>query len=131
MSKTVYRRDNCRLCGSDHLELVLQLTPTPVGDAYIASDRLEQVQETYPVELFLCKSCGLAQLLDVVDPEVLYRDFIYETSISLGLVEHFQKYADQVLSQVNPAPESLVIDIGSNDGTLLKFFKNIVCVFSE
>lgn len=123
MNRSVYRRDNCRLCGSDNLELVLPLTPTPVGDAYKPSDRLDQIEDTYPIELFLCKNCGLAQLLDVVNPEILYSEFIYETSISLGLVEHFQKYAGKVLSQVKPTQGSLVIDIGSNDGTLLKFFQ--------
>jgi SAM-dependent methyltransferase len=99
------------------------LTPTPVGDAYVSVEHLNDVQETYPIELFLCRGCGLAQLLDVVNPEVLYSNFIYTTSISLGLVDHFQRYADNVLGRVHPPEESLVIDIGSNDGTLLRFFK--------
>lgn len=123
MSASVFRRDNCRLCGSQDIELVLELAPTPVGDAYVSEQRLEEVQETYPVDLFLCKNCGLAQLPDVIDPEILYRDFIYVTSISLGLVEHFQGYVEDVLHRVKPATGSLVIDIGSNDGTVLKFFK--------
>ena len=123
MSASVFRRDNCRLCGSQDIELVLELAPTPVGDAYVSEQRLEEVQETYPVDLFLCKNCGLAQLPDVIDPEILYRDFIYVTSISLGLVEHFQGYVEDVLHRIKPPAGSLVIDIGSNDGTVLRFFQ--------
>jgi SAM-dependent methyltransferase len=59
-----------------------------------------------------------------VIPQAIYIDYIYETISSLGLVDHFSKYADDVIADIAPQKESLVIDIGSNDGTLLKFFKN-------
>ena len=123
MNHPIFRRDTCRLCGDRDVELVLQLTPTPPVDAYVPPERLNILQEVYPLDLFLCHACGHAQLLDVVSPEVLYRDYIYVTSSSPGLVEHFQKYADGVLRLLNPSEGSLVVDIGSNDGTLLRFFK--------
>lgn len=123
MSTTVARRETCRLCGGRDVELVLPLAPTPVGDAYRPAERIQGPDEMYPLELFLCRGCGHAQLLDVVDPEVLYDHFLYETSISLGLVEHFKGYAEDVLRRVQPPAGSLVIDIGSNDGTLLGFFQ--------
>jgi SAM-dependent methyltransferase len=63
------------------------------------------------------------QLLDVVNPNVLFRDYIYTTSVSLGLVQHFQNYADEMVRRFAGAPGLLAVDIGSNDGTLLKFFK--------
>jgi hypothetical protein len=93
-----------------------------VGDAYGAPDRTH-VEERYALDVFLCQRCGHAQLLDVVDQAVLYGNFMYETSISIGLVEHFQKYADHVRRRVNPPPGALVVDIGSNDGTLVRFFR--------
>jgi SAM-dependent methyltransferase len=64
------------------------------------------------------------QLLDVVQPEAVYRDYLYETTSSLGLVEHFSTYAEKVLSRTHLAKDSLVVDIGSNDGTLLRAFKD-------
>ena len=73
--------------------------------------------------LYLCQGCGHAQLIDVVAPQILYEDYIYVTNSSLGLVEHFEKYAEEAMAQIRPTPSSLVIDIGSNDGTLLKHFK--------
>ncbi len=71
----------------------------------------------------MCRDCGFSQLLDIVIPQAIYVDYIYETISSLGLVDHFSKYADDVVAEIAPQKESLVIDIGSNDGTLLKFFK--------
>jgi len=125
MSKApIVRRDTCRLCGGHNLELVMHLTPTPIGDAYVSQKDLDKVQKIYPVDLFLCHSCGHSQLLDVIDPDILYRDYIYLTSDSLGLVEHFQKYANDVLHYINPPKGALVVDIGSNDGTLLGFFQS-------
>ena len=115
------RRGMCRLCSSKELELAFQLAPTPIGDAYLP---VKQKLESYPVELFLCRSCGLAQLLDVVEPEEVYRPYIYRTADSLGLVEHFRKYADEVMKAVNPKKGGLVVDIGGNDGSFLKFFRN-------
>lgn len=112
------------MCGSRDLELVLQLVPTPSGDAYVSVDKLAQTQEIYPLDLFLCHGCGLSQLPDVIDPEILYREYIYQTSISLGLANHFDSYAEQVLRRINPPKGGLVVDFGSNDGTLLKCYQN-------
>ena len=123
MSALVFRRDTCRLCGECDFELVLQLTPTPPVDAYVSAEQLDKLQETYPLDLFLCHACGHVQLLDVVSPEVLFGNYIYETSSSPGLVEHFRQYADEVLGRFKLLEGALVVDIGSNDGTLLRFFK--------
>jgi SAM-dependent methyltransferase len=123
MSKSNYRRDACRLCGSRNLELALRLTPTPLADSYVDAAAHRDPQPTYPLDLDLCSDCGFAQLRDVIQGEAIYIDYIYETKSSLGLVEHFQRYANAVVEQLRPAKDSLVIDIGSNDGTLLSFFK--------
>jgi hypothetical protein len=92
-------------------------------DHYVGPDRVEEVQERFPVDLYLCRSCGHAQLLDVINPEFLFREYLYTTSCSLGLAEHFRKYAEQALRRLAPVAGSLVVDIGSNDGSLLRFFQ--------
>lgn len=117
------RRPDCRLCRSRDLELVLTLAPAPLVDAYVPPDRAGAEQASYPLDLFLCSACGHAQLLDVIDPETLYRDYLYETTSSLGLPEHFESYAQDVMARIKPAAGSLAVDIGSNDGTLLGFFQ--------
>jgi len=118
----VVHRDTCRLCGSRDLQLVLAMTPTPPGDHYVTADAVNEQQPAYPLDLAMCGECGLAQLSDVVDPELLYRNYIYNTSISLGLVQHFDRYAESVVTRVSAPPGSLMLDIGSNDGTLLRAF---------
>ena len=82
MKVVVSRRDTCRLCGGQYPELVMQLAPTPLANAFVAHECLGEVQETYPLDLFLCHGCGHLQLLDVVDPEVLFRNYIYVSSTS-------------------------------------------------
>jgi SAM-dependent methyltransferase len=71
----------------------------------------------------MCRSCGLAQLIDVIDSEILYGEYIYVTASSMGLAEHFQGYAHSVTDRCRLKPGSLVVDIGSNDGTLLRHFR--------
>jgi len=105
--------------------MVLPLPATPVGDAYQASKEKATDLPTFPMDVYFCKKCGLIQLLDVVSPSLLYGHFTYETSISLGLPQHFVNYAKEVSETVKLAPGSRVIDIGSNDGTLLQAFKNL------
>ncbi|MFH1318969.1 MAG: class I SAM-dependent methyltransferase, partial [Candidatus Omnitrophota bacterium] len=124
MNLSMSQRDTCRLCKSKKLEKVLPLTPTALCDVYLHSDSVDKVQEIYPLDLFLCLDCGYVHLPYVVDPEIIYRDYIYVSTSSLGLSKHFQDYSEKVLRRVNPSKNSLVVDLGSNDGTLLKFFKN-------
>ena len=123
MPDTIVRRKTCRLCDGKDLKPVLKLAPSPLADSYIPENRLTEPQELYPLDLYQCGACGFSQMLDVVQPQVIYFDYIYETKSSLGLVEHFRGYAEDVLSRIAPKPGSLVVDLGSNDGSLLGFFK--------
>lgn len=123
MSVLSLQRATCRLCGGGDLEVVFEPPPTPLGDDYVSIERLKEVQEPVPLDLCLCRGCGHVQLSEVVDANVLYGQYMYVSSISLGLREHFERYADDVLRRLHPPTGSLVIDIGSNDGTLLRCFQ--------
>lgn len=114
------RVTECRLCDSSKLELILSFTPTPPGDQYLETP---QPQTCYPLDLMVCGSCGAVQLADTVDPALIYTHYTYTTSISPGLSAHFDKYAADVLERVQPKAGGYVVDIGSNDGTLLRAFK--------
>lgn len=121
--KHVTRKSTCRLCGSASLEHVLPILPSAIGDAFVSAERLDEHQDVYPLDCYLCLDCGHLQNIDVVDPEILFREYTYRTSVSLGLVEHFRKYAQSVVSGLEIPANSLVVEIGSNDGSLLKAFK--------
>lgn len=117
------RRSDCRLCGSGDLLSVLKLEPTPPANAFVDSNELGKEQEKYPLELFFCQDCGHVQLRDVVDPSLLFENYVYVSGTSPVFVQHFERYAQDVVSRFHPQKDQLVVDIGSNDGTLLGFFK--------
>ena len=118
------RRDTCRLCGGKDLHTVLELTPTPPANAFVGETGLDSEQPCFPLDVFFCRGCGHVQLLDVVDPGLLFEDYVYVSGTSPVFVEHFERYADDVTRRFGPEPGSLVVDIGSNDGTLLAAFKS-------
>jgi hypothetical protein len=124
MNKQSYRRLTCRLCGHRNLIKVLHLEPNPLPDAYVSQNQIHKIQPVFPLDLVLCKNCGQVQLSVVVYPEIIYKDYLYVTTSSLGLVKHFQQYAADTLSLVKPSLDSLVVDIGSNDGSLLRAYKD-------
>ena len=123
MNSTSHRRNDCRLCQSKNLELVLPLKPSALADSYLPADQCNHEQPRYSLDTYLCLDCGHVQLLEVVDPRIMFSHYLYVTSVSLGLLEHFRKYAQEVVETLNPAAGSLAIDIGSNEGALLKNFK--------
>ncbi len=118
-----FRRNDCRLCGSADLALVLQLTPTPPANAIVSEAERNQVQETFPIAVLFCRACSHVQLRDVVDPKILFENYRYMPGVSPAFVRHFRAYADFILKHYPAPPKALVVDIGSNDGTLLSFFQ--------
>ncbi len=110
----------CRLCDSTDLGLIMAFAPTPPGDAYIAEPKH---QRSYPLDLLTCRSCGAVQLADTVNPELIYTDYIYTTSISRGLEAHYEQYAASVVERLPRRGLARAFDIGSNDGTLLRAFQ--------
>lgn len=116
-------RSTCRLCGSGQLSLAISMVPTPLANAFVPPDRLDRKQETYPLDVFYCHECSHAQLLDIVDPKILFEHYVYVSGTSQVFVKHFAEYADFIVRRFGLAPGALVVDIGSNDGTLLSFFQ--------
>ena len=124
MKPTFYRRVDCRLCGGRDLRLVFSLNPTPPANAFLDKPDYDSREERYPLDLFFCLSCNHVQLLDVVDPEVLFRNYVYVSGTSQSFVNHFDEYASTVIDKFGIPTNSLILDIGSNDGTLLQKFKD-------
>ncbi len=123
MTEDCRRRDSCRLCGGRDLALILKLTPTPPANAFVAADTRDNPQPCFPLDVFLCRTCAHVQLLDVVDARLLFENYPYVSGTSPVFVKHFENYADGVGGRFELQPGGLVIDVGSNDGTLLRAFK--------
>lgn len=114
------KKKNCRLCRSKNLELVYKFNQSPVGDDYSTT---KYKKKLYDLMLMLCKKCNFVQLSNVIDPKVVYGNYIYVTKTSHGLSEHFQKLAQNLIKKEIVKKKGKVLEIGSNDGTLLNFLK--------
>ena len=80
----------------------------------------------YPLAVNTCRSCGFKQLTHVIDPKILYQqDYPYESVLTKSGLNHFYEFAFSVKKRFNLNSEDLVIDIGSNVGVLLNFFKSL------
>lgn len=117
------RRTRCRLCDGGTLDLAIPMKPSPIGDAFVKDPSI--VQELFPLDVYICQDCGHLQNLDVVDSRILFGNYTYHTSHSLGLVEHFRKYAAHVIEKLGISSSRFILEIGSNDGSLLSEFKGM------
>ncbi len=127
MKPSFLTRTTCRLCGSSDLSPGLSLQPTPIGDDYVSADRLSAPTELFNLDLHVCAKCGQVQLRDVVSPDLLYASFPYVTSVSVGLPEHFRRFAEEVMRKYEIAQQSLIVEIGSNEGPMLRAFQERGC----
>jgi SAM-dependent methyltransferase len=118
-----YKRTDCRLCASRVLECVLHLTPTPPANALVPATEKGKEQVAYPLDVYRCADCGHLQLLDIIDPKVLFTHYVYVSSTSSVMVGYLRDQCAAIISRLQLKPGDLVVEFGSNDGTLLRFFK--------
>ena len=113
------------MCDCENLEKVMALTPTPLGNNFLEQAELAMPEPAYPLDLYFCRECHHIQLGHVVDPRILYqRDYTYVSATSLRFVEHLTKYAVDMVQRFAMKAGTLVVDIGSNDGTCLRAFRD-------
>ena len=101
----------------------MELGPSPLANAFLKEEELVLDEPFYPLDVYFCSECGLVQLIDVVLPEVLFKDYVYLTGMSETMKKHFYMLAEDAVHNFNVNKNDLVVDIGSNDGTLLKAFR--------
>ena len=123
MTASVFHRTSCRLCDSKDVELVIKLEPIPLSENYTSDSETGKNADRYPVDVYMCAMCGHVHQLDVVDSKSLWENYTYFSGEAKGMPEHFRQVAAKVMDVYKPPAGSLVVDIGSNDGSLLKPFK--------
>jgi SAM-dependent methyltransferase len=123
MDTSHYKRMTCRLCDESRLNLIVPFGASPIGGAFVTKESFGNPQELYQLDLYQCHACGHVQLLDVVSPNLLFGDYSYFSGRT-GLVKHFAQYADSVMAREDLLAGSFVVDVGSNDGAFLKFFRD-------
>ena len=116
----------CRMCKSLNLFLYLDLGFTPHADQFRTALELDIPEIFYPLRVLMCENCGLSQLSHVVNPKVLYQfDYPYEQSMTRTGQAHWDSFAEYVVDNLKLKKNDVVVDIGSNVGTLLESFKKL------
>ncbi len=113
----------CRSCGEVRLKGVLTLGQLPLANRLLTQDELSADEPSYPLDLVLCPNCSLVQITETVPPDVLFRNYAYFSSFSDGMLKHARELAAQVVISQKLRPTSLVIEVASNDGYLLKNYQ--------
>jgi hypothetical protein len=113
------------VCQSDGLRLGLDLGTLPLANSFLSAQRAKSPvpEPMYPLRVAFCNNCGLIQLLDVVDKEEMFDEYAFLTATASTSLSHFEEYAREMIRRFGMTSTDLVVDIGSNDGTLLKSFK--------
>ncbi len=121
--KNGMQRKQCPLCASHDTQKVIDLGLHPLADTFLKE--IDILQMRYPLQVFLCNDCGYAGLIYVVDAQKRYQEheYSYTSSNSPVAINHFSEMAGQAIERLNVAKKDLVVDIGSNAGTLLQAFR--------
>ena len=109
----------CRLCGTALLDPVLSLGRTPLANSLLTDADLEHEEPAFPLDLAFCAHCSLVQITETIPPQDLFTEYLYFSSYSDTMLVHAATLARRLVGERKLGPESLVIEIASNDGYLL------------
>lgn len=115
-------KTTCRGCGRSGLEVVLDLGEQPLANAILRADDLARPEPRYPLALAYCPDCWLVQITETVAPDLLFREYTYFSSVSDAFVEHARGIAERLITERRLGPDSLVVELASNDGYLLQHY---------
>lgn len=118
-----YKRTECRACNGTSLRPFIELGPTPLANSFLRSEDEFESEARFPLDVYFCETCSLVQLTEVVDPEVLFRDYVYVTGTADTVRAHNREYAETLTDVLKLEPDDLVVEVASNNGQLLKCFQ--------
>lgn len=113
----------CYICDNKKLNKFLSLGHQPPSDGFLSQEKLNGPETFYPLDVYYCNKCHLVQLGYSVEPSELFGDYVYNTGTNNSLIKNFNELTNIIETRFNINSDDLAIDIGSNDGTLLKGYK--------
>jgi len=114
---------SCRSCGKRELITILSLGKTPLANALLTREQLSEQEQTFDLDLVFCPSCSLVQITETVPPEKLFREYFYLSSFSETMLRHSEENVQELIQSRNLNGKSFVVEIASNDGYLLQYYK--------
>jgi C-methyltransferase C-terminal domain/Putative zinc binding domain/Methyltransferase domain len=114
----------CRSCGAELEHTFCDLGMSPLSNAFLSAERLERMEPFYPLHAYVCGRCFLVQLQEFESPQHLFaEDYAYFSSYSQTWLDHARSYVQRMVERFGFGPSSMVVEIASNDGYLLQYFK--------
>ena len=121
MKRIVKEIKKCRFCSSDRIFKIIDFGEVGLAGAFLEQKDFK-IEKKYPQQLYFCENCYLLQIINKVDTKILFKDYFYFSSTISTLRNHFKKYAEEVTKEFLKPENSTVLEIGCNDGILLKPF---------
>lgn len=117
------RKTTCRFCGNALTYSFVDLGMSPLSNSYLRPEEIQEMEPYYPLHAYVCDVCYLVQLPEFQTPEKIFSDYAYFSSYSETWLRHAEDYTETMMSRFGYGPNSRVIEIASNDGYLLQYFK--------
>jgi hypothetical protein len=114
---------NCRFCETPLRHSLADLGVTPLSNSFVSREDVSKMEPFFPLHAFVCEECFLVQLDEFVPPEAIFSDYAYFSSYSETWLKHAETYTEQVCQRFGYGPSHQVVEIASNDGYLLRCFK--------
>jgi len=112
----------CRFCGAKLQHSLVDLGMSPLCESYVSPEKTNQMEAFYPLHVYVCGNCFLAQLQQYVSREEIFNEYAYFSSYSDSWLEHAKRYTDMIVSRLGLNHRSTVMELASNDGYLLQYF---------
>lgn len=112
----------CRFCESPLRHILVDLGMSPLCESYVSAGDLNRMEPFYPLRVYVCDGCYLAQLEEYVSPEAIFTEYAYFSSYADSWLQHVKNYTDMMAERFGVGPGSLVVELASNDGYLLQYF---------
>ena len=122
LTEAVQEVPRCRFCEEPLQQTVVDLGMSPLCESYLSASQINQMEPFYPLHVRVCGRCLLVQLEEYVSPENIFTDYAYFSSYSDTWLAHAKAYAEQMTDRFHLNPNSLVVEVASNDGYLLQYF---------
>ncbi len=112
----------CRFCRSPLQHTLVDLGMSPLCESYLTAEQLNQMEPFYPLHVYVCENCFLAQLEEYVSPEEIFSEYAYFSSYADSWLQHAKDYTELMIRRFAIDPRSHVVELASNDGYLLQYF---------
>jgi SAM-dependent methyltransferase len=122
MKKSLAPAASCRFCGSALRHTFTDLGMSPPCETFLSAQQLNRMEAFYPLHVHVCESCFLVQLEEYVSPEHIFTEYAYFSSYSDSWLAHAKAYTEAMVQSLRLGPDSLVVELASNDGYLLQYF---------